>query len=149
MATMIRGAIQKDRYISDLQQGEDLGAVEFVLEPELVSGYLEGIGESERELFRDKGLVPPTLMHVAKVRLLSTRFPKGPGPAARMHYRFNTRFHSTAHVGERVAVSGSCTRRYEKRGRPYIDLELTVRGEDGRLVWTSTDTSLLRLAVDG
>ncbi len=148
-ATMIRGEVQSDRFISDLTEGEDLGAVELVLDRDMVDGYLYGIGESERQLFRDQGVVPPTLLHIAKVRLLSTRFPKGPGPVARMHYRFNARFHSTAYVGERLTVSGTCTRRYEKRGRPYIDLELTVRGEDERLVWTSTDTSLLRLAVDG
>jgi hypothetical protein len=149
MSTVIeRGSVQHGRYISDIEEGEDLGAVAFELSPEFVDVYLRGIGESTRALFRDEGLVPPTMMHPSKLRLLTTRFPAGPGPHARMHYHFDCRFHSAARVGERLIVSGVCARRYEKRGRPYIELEVEVHGEDGRLIWNCTDTLLLRLAVN-
>lgn len=143
---LLRGDVQGDRFISDIAEGEDLGAVRLRLGRELVDAYLEGIAESARPLFRKEGLVPPTMMHVAKLRLLTTRFPAGPGPNARMHYRFATQFHSAAHVGEELVVEGRCARRYIKRGRPYVELEFEVRGSDGRLVWTAVDTSLLRLA---
>ncbi|MBI4580579.1 MAG: hypothetical protein HY718_12805 [Planctomycetes bacterium] len=142
------------RYVSDLQEGEQLGPLQFCLTPQLLEWYLDGIGELDNPLFRSDGapcptVAPPTMVHVAKVKLLHHHFPAGAGPHARMHYRFDNRAHSVARVGEMLTVSGSCTRRYIKRDRPYVDLELLVRGEDGRLIWEYHDTSLLRLAVHG
>lgn len=49
--------------------------------------------------------------------------------------------------GEQVTVSGKVDRKYEKRGRPYLDLEITVAKADGQIAGRGIVTLLLKLEV--
>ena len=61
-----------------------------------------------------------------------------------MHYEYHARQHSPAYIGETLTVSGKITDKYVKRRRTYIDYYLEVRAQDGRLVTTYTDKTLLK-----
>ena len=50
--------------------------------------------------------------------------------------------------GKPLTVSGKITDRYVKRRRTYIDYYLEVRAQDGRLVTTYTDKTLLKYTPD-
>ena len=47
--------------------------------------------------------------------------------------------HRRADAGIELEVAGAVTARYDKRGRTYVDIEVTVTGSDDpqRRLWTS------------
>jgi hypothetical protein len=47
--------------------------------------------------------------------------------------------------GEQVTVTGTVLRLYQKRGRPYLDLGITVTKADGQIVSSGVSTLLLEL----
>lgn len=53
-------------------------------------------------------------------------------------------FHSPVRSGERVAVSGGYTDKYEARGHGYVVMDADVRGEDGRLIVHHHGTEIMR-----
>ena len=146
-------------YISDLEKGDVLKPVEYVLTPFMCNVYANGVEETY-EGFRSalcpagRQMRPPTMVHADKMHLLETnclkerRIAGDMGPAARIHYEYYAKHHSPAYVGERLIVTGKITDRYEKRGRTYIDYEMEVRTADGRLVTTYFDKTLLKYAVE-
>ena len=147
-------------FISDLEAGDVLEPVEYVLTPFMCSEYAHGVEEDWEGFHSDAGaggrqMRPPTLIHVDKMRILEKNCLKeqrvggAKGPHARIHYEYFARQHSAAYVGERLIVSGRITDRYVKRGRTYIDYYLEVRTSDGRLVTTYTDMTLLKYEPEG
>jgi hypothetical protein len=146
-------------FISDLEAGDVLEPVEYVLTPFMCSEYAHGVEENWEGFHSPAGAAgrqmrPPTLIHVDKMRILEKnclkeqRVAGAKGPNARIHYEYHARHHSAAYVGEHLIVSGRITDRYVKRGRTYLDYELVVHALDGRLVTTYTDKTLLKYASD-
>jgi hypothetical protein len=137
------------RYVSDLQVGDELKPVTYVMTPFVVREYCHGVGETAEEFHRalpEAGaqLVPPPLAHIDKIRLINENCPGGPGPHARIHYQFHTKQHKLTPVGASLTCSGVVARRYEKKGRTYLDMHIEVREtETGELVITYKDTALL------
>jgi hypothetical protein len=141
-------------YISDLEAGDVLEPIEYVITPFMASEYAHGV-EENCEWFHSahapgcRQIRPPTMIHVDKMRILEKNCLKeqrvggAKGPHARIHYEYHARHHSPAFVGDRVVVSGRITDKYVKRGRSYIDYHLEVRTSDGRLITTYTDKTLL------
>jgi hypothetical protein len=60
-------------------------------------------------------------------------------PDAMIQTRQNLRCHRRVDAGVELVTTGRVARRYEKRGRTYIDVETTVTTADapGEPVWTS------------
>ena len=137
------------RYVSDLEVGDELKSVTYVMTPYVVREYCHGVGETAEEFHRalpefGGQLVPPPLAHIDKIRLIKENCPDGPGPNARIHYEFRTKQHKLTPVGASLTCSGVVARRYEKKGRTYLDMEIEVRETDtGELVITYQDTALL------
>ena len=147
-------------YISDLEAGDVLEPVEYVLTAFMASEYAHGV-EDSWEGFQSshapggRQMRTPTMIHVDKMRILEKNCLKeqrvggAKGPHARIHYEYFARHHSPAYVGERLVVSGRITDKYVKRSREYIDYYLEVRTSNGRLVTTYTDKTLLRYEPEG
>lgn len=136
------------RYVSDLETGDVLAPVEYVMTPFVVREYCHGTGEHREEFHRAAGeqpqLVPPTLAHIDKIRLLHANCPGGAGPDARIHYEFATKQHAITPVGKRLVASAQVSRRYEKKDRTYLEIQIEVRVKDTRqLLVTYTDTAIL------
>lgn len=136
------------RYVSDLETGDVLEPVEYVMSPFIVREYAHSVEEQSPVLAgdvpADEQLAPPTLVHIDKIRLLKRNCPGGRGPHARIHYEYHATHHDVVPVGERVVASGRVAERYEKRGREYLRMEIELRSAaDGRLLTSYTDTAVL------
>lgn len=116
------------RYVSDLDTGDMLGPVEYDLGAFAVREYCHAI-ELDDELFQgaEDAVVPPTLVHIAKLRLYQAACPQGTGPDARIHVEFDATFKRPIPVGTRVKVSGTVAERYEKRGRDFVVTDIEMR----------------------
>lgn len=135
-------------YVSDLDTGDVLEPVEYVLTPFIAREYAHSVEERAPELCGDvpaqDQLAVPTLVHLDKIRLLKKNCPGGRGPDARIHYEYHAKHHAAVPVGERLIASGLVAERYEKRGRAYLRIEIELRSaDDGRLFTSYTDTAVL------
>lgn len=136
------------RYVSDLQVGDDLESVDYIMTPFVVREYCHGIGEYREEFHSDRPLggqlVPPTLSHIDKIRLLQRNCPDGPGPSARIHYRFQTWHHGLVEVGSRLRARGRVSARDQRKRRTHLDMDIEVVETDtGRVVIECRDTAIL------
>ena len=141
------------RYVSDLEEGERLEPVRYVMSPFVVREYCHGIDEDaalfDSDLTSPTGRqqAPPTLVHIDKIRLIKHNCPEGPGPNARIHFEFSSQQHEPIPVGEELVASGIVSRRYEKRGREYLEMEIEMRtAAQDRLLVSYRDTAILSYA---
>jgi hypothetical protein len=140
--------------VSDLEVGDVLEPVRYVMTPFVVREYCHGVDEVAEEFHRvvpDVGqqLVPPPLAHIDKIRLVNKNCPEGPGPTARIHYQFHSKQHKLVEVGADLTCSGHVARRYEKKGRVYLEMEIEVREtETNELVTSYWDTAILNFSPD-
>ncbi|MGG5807673.1 hypothetical protein [Falsiroseomonas sp. CW058] len=133
------------RYTSDLEEGDRLGPAEVVISPFQVREYCHA-NEMHFPCFQDEPhpVVPPTMAHLEKLRFYTMHCPEGCGPNARVHYTFDVRWHGAIRAGEVLAVEGVVSRRYTKRGREYIDVDIAMRRKaDGALLVEYRDTVCL------
>lgn len=136
------------RYVSDLEAGDVLEPVEYVMSPFIAREYAHSVEEQSPMLVGDvpgpEQLASPTLVHIDKIRLLKHNCPGGRGPHARIHYEYDATHHEVVPVGERLVASGQVAERYEKRGREYLRIDIELRSaEDGRLLTSYVDTAVL------
>ncbi|GAA5146056.1 hypothetical protein GCM10025768_04110 [Microbacterium pseudoresistens] len=137
------------RYVSDLEVGDELRSVTYEMTPFIVREYCHGIDEHAEEFHRaiepfGAQLVPPPMTHIDKIRLIKENCPDGPGPNARIHYQFHSTHHKPIPVGATLVASGVIARKYEKKGRTYLEMDIEVRESDsGELVMSYNDTAIL------
>jgi len=132
-------------YTSDLEPGDVLGPVEYTLSPFVVREYCHAV-ELHNDVFQHTkgGMMPPTLIHLDKLRLYRHACPKGTGPHARIHYEYDATFHAPVPVGERLSVGGRVAERFVKRGRTHVVIDMELRAvSDNRLLISYRDTVLI------
>lgn len=137
-------------YVSDLEQGDILGPVEYTLSPFVVREYCHAV-ELHHDCFQraDDLVMPPTLIHLDKLRLYRHACPAGTGPTARIHYEYDVEVFAPVRAGDRLSVVGEITKRYTKRGRDYLDLEMKLtRVESGELLMRYVDRVILAFRQD-
>lgn len=133
------------RYVTDLDIGDVLGPVEYILSPFVVREYCHTV-ELHHPVFQDddRPVMPPTLIHLDKLRLYSHACPAGTGPTARIHFEYDVEVFEPARTGDALSVSGKVTRRYVKNGRDYVILEMELRRRpDDTLLIRYTDRVIL------
>jgi hypothetical protein len=133
------------RYTSDLEEGDRLGPVEVVISPFQVREYCHA-NEMHQPCFQDdpNPVVPPSMAHLEKLRFYTLYCPEGCGPNARVHYTFDVRWHGALRAGTPLAVEGVVRSRTLKRGREYMDVDITMREKaTGRLLVEYRDTVCL------
>ncbi|MGE0878446.1 MAG: hypothetical protein AB7L13_05340 [Acidimicrobiia bacterium] len=133
------------RYVTDLEVGDELGPIEYVLEAAHVREYAHGCEESaERNQGVAGQLAPPTIFHADKVRLLDLACPDGNGPSARMHLEWHAEHVKAIPVGRRLRASGRVSQRYVQNGRDRIVIDFALHDADtGDLYALYHDTSML------
>ena len=130
------------QYTSDLERGDVLGPVEYTLSPFVVREYCHAV-ELHQDCFQSAqgAIMPPTLIHLDKLRLYRHACPRGTGPHARVHVEYDATFHGAVPVGERLSVAGKVSDRIEKRGRTYVHIDMELRAvSDQRLLIAYRDT---------
>lgn len=132
--------------VSDLEAGDVLGPVEYTLSSFVVREYAHAV-ELHQPCFQglaDELVMPPTLIHLDKLRLYRHACPAGAGPSARIHYEYDVEVFAPVRPGERLVVAGEVTERYEKRGRDYMVIVMELRrAEGGELVMRYVDRVIL------
>jgi hypothetical protein len=131
--------------VSDLDLGDVLGPVEYTLSAFVVREYCHAV-ELHHDFFQgiDHPVMPPTLIHLDKLRLYRHACPAGTGPDARVHVEYDATFHDEVPVGARLRVGGKVSERYMKRGRDYVIIDMELRSsEDDRLLISYRDTVIL------
>lgn len=118
-------------YVSDLDTGDVLGPVDYTLSSFVVREYSHAV-EMHHPCFQgsEGQVMPPTLIHLDKLRLYRHACPKGTGPSARIHFEYDAEVFAPVHVGDRLTVSGLITERYQKNGRDYVVLKMELRRTD-------------------
>ena len=125
------------RYTSDLDRGDVLGPLEYVMSRFVVREYCHAV-EMHQPCFQglDIACAPPTLVHLNKLRLYRHACPAGTGPSARIHIEYDATIHAGVPVGVPLRVKGTVAERVVKRGREYviIDIDLRTAADDCLLV---------------
>jgi hypothetical protein len=132
--------------VSDLDKGDVLGPVEYTLSPFVVREYSHAV-EMHHPCFQGRHgdlVMPPTLIHLDKLRLYRHACPGGTGASARIHFEYDAEVFEPVRVGDRLSVRGEITDRYTKNGREYAVLEMKLTNVDtGRLVMRYLDRVIL------
>ncbi len=139
----------KRRSLEDAVPGEELPPIEFVVTPQRVEFYAEGVEdfhpwymyEMEDSPFEGP-IAHPTMCHVFKVLFWKKYFPADL-KAGRMHIKFDAEHFDPAKVGEKLTIKGRVLDKYLKRERRYLDTEFNITSEDGHPVARYRDTTLL------
>jgi hypothetical protein len=132
-------------HTSDLEPGDVLGPVEYTLSPFVVREYCHAV-ELHQDCFQGvkDQIMPPTLIHLDKLRLYRHACPLGTGPYARVHVEYDATFHDVVRVGERLRVGGKVSGRYVKRGRTYVHIDMELRrADDDSLLISYRDTVII------
>src|SRR5690606_28498580 len=74
----------------------------------------------------DDLIMPPTLIHLDKLRLYNAACPAGTGPTARIHYEYDAEVFAPARVGDRLSDVGRILDRFLTEGRAYALLEMEL-----------------------
>jgi len=139
------------RWVSDLEVGDELPVVEYVVTPFVVREYCHGVEETSERFHADAdgATAPPTFVHTDKVRLLNHACP-APGAPPRLHYEFDAELVRPVPVGTRVAVSGEVIERVKVKGRHRLVIVFEVRdAQTGELFSRYRDTTLLSYQPEG
>jgi hypothetical protein len=133
------------RWVSDLEVGDVLGPVDQVVTPFLLHEYTHAVEDTSERHQAERGLiVPPTMVHTDKKRLLDHACPEGAGPVARLHLVYDATHHRMIPAGRALSVVGQVSDRYEHKGREHVVMEIEVRDKaTGELYTSYRDTSLL------
>lgn len=133
------------QFVTDLDKGDVLGPVEYTLSSFVIREYSH-IVEMHHECFQgaDGLIMPPTLIHLDKLRLYNAACPAGTGPTARIHYEYDAEVFAPARVGDRLSVIGRILDRFLKKGREYVLLEMELTNvETGQLLVRYRDQVIL------
>ncbi len=135
------------RNASDLEQGDILGSFEYQVTPFVVREYCHSV-ELHQDMFQNADAAarywPAPLVHIDKLRFFKLACPGGTGPDARIHFEFRAVWSAAIRMGDRVKASATVARRYQKKGRDYIEIEIELRAPaDGRLLMSYRDTAIL------
>lgn len=134
--------------VTELDVGDVLGPVEYTLSPFVVREYCHAV-ELHHDCFQgaDGLVMPPTLVHLDKLRLYAHACPEGTGPTARIHFEYDAEVFAPVRVGDRLAVSGEVKERFTKKGREYVLMEILLkRADSGELLIRYRDTVILAYA---
>ena len=130
------------RFTSDLDLGDVLGPVDYVMSKFVVREYCHAV-EMHQPCFqgRDIPFAPPTLVHLNKLRLYRHACPAGTGPSARIHIEYDATIHAGVAVGVPLRVRGTVAERTVKRGREYVIILIDLcTASEGRLLIEYRDT---------
>jgi hypothetical protein len=130
------------RYTSDLEPGDVLGPVDYVMSKFVVREYCHAV-EMHQACFQERDIpfAPPTLVHLNKLRLYRHACPQGAGPSARVHIEYDATIHAGVPVGVPLRVRGVVAERLMKRGREYVIVDIDLRtADDDRLLIAYRDT---------
>ncbi|MEC9344001.1 MAG: MaoC family dehydratase N-terminal domain-containing protein [Pseudomonadota bacterium] len=131
--------------VADLDKGDVLGPVEYRLSSFVIREYTHTV-ELHHPVFQDtpEPIMPPTLVHLDKLRLYRHACPGGTGPSARIHFEYDVEVFAPARAGDLLRVTGHVEDRYVRKGREYVVMRIDMeRAETGELLLRYLDRVIL------
>jgi hypothetical protein len=118
--------------LAALAPGDRLGPFEVTVSAAANERYWRAAGV-EHPLLEAGALYPPIAANLTILMFQQTC------PHAMVQTRQELRCHRIAEAGTALVATGQVTRRYEKRGRQYVDVEATITpaGAADDPIWTS------------
>jgi acyl dehydratase len=134
---------EKTRKLADMKEGERFTPLEFELTPHVANCNVIAIDDRHPWYVTDSPfggrIVPPVDTWFSSIRCSanhvygSLKQPLLDNPAI-IHYLYDAEYITPAKVGETIKVTGECTKKYRKRGRPFMDFSYLIQGADDRLI---------------
>ena len=149
---------EQKRKLSDMKEGEEFKPLEFKMTPEVIGFNCIALDDRHPWYTQDSpfgGRIVPSLdAQFCAIRIavnhrdgaLTGALFEKPGL---IHYVYDAEYFEPARIGETVKITGKCAKRYEKRGRDYMDFEYEIHGQDGRLVCKYKNSFLLEYRKEG
>jgi hypothetical protein len=119
--------------LSGVHEGDRLGPFEITISPAANERYWRAAGVSHPRLVAG-ALYPPIAANLTVLCFQQ----HCPHPMIQTHQHLQC--HRVEQAGTPLAVTGAVRRRYEKRGREYVDVEVVVcaTARPDEPIWTST-----------
>ena len=127
-----------------LEEGLDLGSLEYVLDEERVQRYLAATGADHPRYSPEAGdrrIAPPAILASDVLKVTGNRY-RIPGG---IHVGQRLELSNPPTIGKRIVVRGRLAEKFRHKGRPFLALESTSEDEDGRLLLRSRAVILLSL----
>lgn len=122
------------------EEGKALGPVRFDITPEICDEYFDAV-QSDRELYRLEGrqAAPPNVLLPYMTVPIYQSYPPNQGIVMA---ELDMRWHAPIWADETtpVVASGRVLRKFEKRGRRYVQWEASFAHDGGPLLATLTNT---------
>jgi hypothetical protein len=117
---------------ADLTPGTVLGPLHLTISPAANERYWRAAGV-DHPVLRAGALYPPIAANLTVLCFTQVC------PEAMIQTRQRLQCHRRVEAGTELVTTGRISRRYDKRGRTYVDVETTVVAADapGAPVWTS------------
>ena len=131
--------------VAELDEGDVLGPVEYRLSSFVIREYAHAV-ELHHPVFQgvEELIMPPTLVHLDKLRLYRHACPKGTGPSARIHFEYDVEVFAPAFAGDLLRVTGTVVDRYSRKGREFVVMQIDMeRAETGELLMRYVDRVIL------
>ncbi|HEY0618301.1 MAG TPA: MaoC family dehydratase [Kribbella sp.] len=128
--------------------GEQFGPVPLTVDEHVVKCYAFAQDDySARYAADGRAVAHPLLLGNHLLRVYEERHERHVNSGA-LHTQEEVWYSSPVLIGERVMISGRYVDAYKRRGRPYLVLEASAHGEDGRLLLRHRATEALGAAGD-
>ena len=129
----------------NIQVGMVAGERDITLTPEWVAAHCEGV-EATRDWYEKDSpfggpIAPPMIFVNDILQIIDENFQR----FGTIHAKSGYRFHRAARVGETVHQKVVFKNLYVKRGKGWMECEMTVTGKEGDPVATYFHTSVLSL----
>ena len=129
-----------------VEAGHRLGPIRYRVDPELVRGQLQAVGQPVPVFLTDPAtdtlLIEPSLYARNYIRLLRASF----SVEGVIHARTELALKRPARAGQLLTVTGRVAEKYFRRGRPYVVVESATFDESGEEVSGERNTLLLSLS---
>ncbi len=130
------------RYTSDLEPGDVLGPVDYVMSKFVVREYCHAV-EMHQACFQERDIpyAPSDTSPPEQAAPLPPCLPARRGTSARVHIEYDATIHAGVPVGVPLRVKGRVAERLIKRGREYVFVDIDLRTvADDRLLIAYRDT---------
>ncbi len=140
--------MSKGRYTADLDLGDTFGPMEYDVTPFAPREYCHSV-ELHQEVFQagdasGQQAWPVPMVHMDKLRFYHHDCPGGSGPNARIHYEFDVEWSGRINTGDRLTTTGRVARRFMRRDREYLEVDLEIRSATAdKVVVKYKDTTVL------
>ena len=124
---------------TSLPIGKTLGTFKQVMSKEDQSQYLQDVREPSK-IFKKEGIIHPGWILRLANRALSMNVLLGPW----IHVGSEIQNITAAHVGQTIAAHASVTNLYERKGHSFVEIDVSVIGEENSLLTQIKHTAIYK-----